>query len=372
MHLLKFPQVVVVSLTLVWFTAVQPVDAFVQPSSSSSFSVARTGAGASSTALSLLGNNNNNARLSDLPQGISPFEKSKGLDIGGDFRRRALQSLQRALRDGIPLMEIEFPPNLLTGKSSFDDFDNIQELDLNRDWCVELLPQIDQQENVWFLLPDRKECQLAKEVWTGSKYRSAAVFTTIEQVTKYHSEQAAAASNDNDDDKNSSGYAKPWGATFADAFGGIMGDNTDTQLQRRSGAGGKLLHLVCQPGNGGPVEDWINCERLHTTANNNNNNNAAEAEAASTLVVNGALDKVRDGYYPAFFFPQLAATVDRFYRKFESIFYLKPIADKGVYGWLYRSYPEVRAVYCVLLPCATQNGTSFCLFSFSGSNSRGK
>ena len=58
------------------------------------------------------------------------------------------------------------------------------------------------------------------------------------------------------------------------------------------------------------------------------------------VIVNGALDKVRDGYYPGIFFPKLAATVDRFYKKFESVFYLKPISDKGVYGWLYRVYPE--------------------------------
>ena len=56
--------------------------------------------------------------------------------------------------------------------------------------------------------------------------------------------------------------------------------------------------------------------------------------------VNGALDKVRNFYYPAIFFPKLAATVERFYQKFESVFYLKPISDKGAYGWLYRVYPE--------------------------------
>lgn len=58
------------------------------------------------------------------------------------------------------------------------------------------------------------------------------------------------------------------------------------------------------------------------------------------MIVNGALDKVRDGYYPGIFFPALAATVDRFYKNFESIFYLRPLSDKGCYGWVYRVYPE--------------------------------
>lgn len=85
-----------------------------------------------------------------------------------------------------------------------------------------------------------------------------------------------------------------------------------------------------QPGNGGPVEDWVNCEILHQNA----------PESTSILIVNGALDKVRDGYYPGVFFPALARTVDRFYKPFESIFYLRPLSDKGCYGWIYRVYPE--------------------------------
>ena len=63
------------------------------------------------------------------------------------------------------------------------------------------------------------------------------------------------------------------------------------------------------------------------------------------VIVNGALDKVRDGYYPAVFFPKLAATVDRFYKRFDSAFYLKPITDKGIYGWLFRVYGEPWQIY---------------------------
>ncbi len=58
------------------------------------------------------------------------------------------------------------------------------------------------------------------------------------------------------------------------------------------------------------------------------------------MIINGALDKLRGGYYNKFIFPKLAGSIDRFFTKFESVFYLKPISDKGVYGWLYRVYPE--------------------------------
>jgi Domain of unknown function (DUF1995) len=78
------------------------------------------------------------------------------------------------------------------------------------------------------------------------------------------------------------------------------------------------------------VEDWINVQALHQ---------ASSSVQQATIVVNGALDKVRDGYYPAIFFPALAQTVP-FYRQFEAVLVAKPIADKGLYGWLYRVYPE--------------------------------
>jgi hypothetical protein len=99
--------------------------------------------------------------------------------------------------------------------------------------------------------------------------------------------------------------------------------------------------VYSQPGNGGPVEDWINCEILHNAAPGTNGAGGGGVGATTTtVIVNGALDKVRDGYYPSIFFPALAATIDRFYSTFESILYLRPLSDKGCYGWLYRVYPE--------------------------------
>jgi len=260
------------------------------------------------------------AKLSDLPTGVSPFEKSwtKSADVPGQLRKKALSAFTAAKRDKLRLVEIDFPPLLGEGKTQFDDFDNAQEMDKNRDWCVEFMPSLS-GEDIWFLLPDVKEVEICKEEWTGQRYREAAKYTTIEKVT----------------DEYASDYTKPWGATIAAAVQSATG--TENML----GNVGSLddisrdtpptLHLICQPGNGGPVEDWINCELLH---------NACPSDTTISLIVNGALDKVRDGYYPALFFPKLAATVDRFYKKAESILFLKPISDKGVYGWLYRVYPE--------------------------------
>ena len=110
---------------------------------------------------------------------------------------------------------------------------------------------------------------------------------------------------------------------------GLLGDQSSLDPLIPGENSPATLWLVIQPGNGGPVEDWVNCEKMHNMQRD-----------TTLVIINGALDKVRGGFYPAVFFPKLAATVDRFYNKFESVFYLKPFSDKGVYGWLYRVYPE--------------------------------
>ena len=271
--------------------------------------------------------------LSELPRGISPFEKSlsKSIDVQADFRSRAKPAVDAAAADGVKLIEIEFPP-LIGGdqsKSQFDDFDNVQELDKNKDWTMLFAPMFLGDENyqhgkTWMVFPDLKECELAKAEWGGARYRSA-TFTTVEAATEHLCGNGT--------------YDAPWGSSLVSGVSNIMGGKDgDAGLLGDKSALDELvtgenspaeMSLVIQPGNGGPVEDWVNCEKIHLASTE-----------TKLVIINGALDKVRGGYYPGVFFPKLAATVDRFYKKFESVFYLKPISDKGVYGWLYRVYPE--------------------------------
>ena len=266
--------------------------------------------------------------LTPLPKGISPFEKgmSKSMDIQGDFRKLAVRAVNEATKNNaaVRLMEIEFPP-LLGGdksKSQFDDFDNIQELDRNKDWVVQFAPTLSCP--TWLIFPDLKECEITKKEWQGKRYTQYSTFTTIETVVDYLGSK----------------YDAPWGANLVSGlsktFGkdgedlGLMGD-ASTLDDLASDEKEQHIKLFIQPGNGGPVEDWINIEKIHDN----------DDSQSPIIIVNGALDKVRDGFYPAIFFPKLAATVDRFYKQFESILYIKPISDKGVYGWLFRVYPEV-------------------------------
>lgn len=271
--------------------------------------------------------------LSPLPKGISPFEKSlsKNIDIQGDFRKRSKQAIDAAIADNLKRVEIEFPP-LLGGdnsKSQFDDFDNIQELDKNKDWTMQLAPTFlgdrdYQKGRVWMIFPDLKECELAKAEWAGQRYQEA-TFTTIQAVTNY----LATGINGN----GNGGYDAPWGENLMsglskmiggkDGDAGLLGDQASLDPLVDGENSPAKLWLVIQPGNGGPVEDWVNCEKM-----------ALSSQDTTMVVINGALDKVRGGFYPAVFFPKLAATVDRFWKKFDPAFYLKPFSDKGVSGLL--------------------------------------
>jgi len=233
---------------------------------------------------------------------------------------------------------------------------DVQELNKNRDFCVEWLPTLSNQafnngddESIWFVLPDTKEVELCKEEWKGNRYRSSAVFSSIEAVANHYFTKGGG------DGDSGEGYNKPWGATFANAFnqlvkGGGGDDDDDSERTFSTGLLGDdraldsldgpsaSLHLVCQPGNGGPVEDWINVKKLHERASNRS------TTTTPTIVVNGALDKVRDGYYAPFIFPVLAKTFD-FYKSFEPLVFLKPVSDKGLYGWLFKVYGEPWQVY---------------------------
>jgi hypothetical protein len=318
----------------------QRIDAFsTSPWSSTSTSREFTFITSNSRATSTSSSTLYAAKCSALPSGLSPFEKSvaKSLDVQGSFRKLAGPALEKAIAAGATQLELDFPP-LIGGdqsKTQFDDFDNVSELNSNRDWCVQLLPTLsDKQRDIWFVLPDDKECELACTEWTGQRFRKAAKFTSIRAAT-------CATAGD-------TGYTKAWGSSIASTVNkmtggdGILADSStlddldndaddDVTSSSSSTSTGLRLHLVCQPGNGGPVEDWINVERLHKAS--------TSASPPVTCIVNGALDKVRDGYYAAVFFPALARTVP-FYKQFEAVFVLKPLSDKGLYGWLYRVYPE--------------------------------
>ena len=197
--------------------------------------------------------------LTPLPRGISPFEKSlsKSIDIQAKFRNIAKHAIEKAIRDGVVKIEVEFPP-LLGGsqsKSQFDDFDNIQELDSNKDWTLLLAPtflndKTYQDGKLWLIFPDLKECELAKQEWSGQK-PDKCTFTTIEAVTNY---VASGGSNNDGND----GYDAPWGSSLIsglskmiggeDGDAGLLGDQAALDPIIDGENSPASLWLVIQPG----------------------------------------------------------------------------------------------------------------------------
>jgi hypothetical protein len=301
----------------------------------------------------------NNQKLTPLPSGLSPFDKakSKTYDIQSVFRTIACTALQTAIitnnnnqNSNNKVYEIELPPLLSNGidmsKNQFDDFDNVQELNANRDWCIQFIPKLlislsntkQQKYNVvWFILPDDKECEIAKnEYIINQRYKTSnnIQFTSIRAAYS-----AITSTNPSDNTSNNNNtYKKAWGTTLAETMNKLQGGDgilaDSSTLDTLDATNVNRIQLICQPGNGGPVEDWINVEQLYYKSFDNNNN------VPITIIMNGALDKVRDGYYPPIFFPALAKTIPFYQNQCEPILFIKPISDKGLYGWLYRVYPE--------------------------------
>jgi Domain of unknown function (DUF1995) len=305
-----------------------------------------------------------NQKLTPLPSGLSPFDKSisKTYDIQSVFRTIACTAIQSAMDSTNnnnnnsgqnKIYEIELPPLLSNGidmsKNQFDDFDNVQELNANRNWCIQFIPKLllslsktknKKLDVVWFILPDDKECEIAKNEYMDQRYQptSTIQFTSI---------RAAYAATNSKNNNNKNAYKKAWGTTLAETVNKLQGGDgilaDSSTLDTLDASNPNRIQLICQPGNGGPVEDWINVEQLYynTVKNeNNNDNNNINNNVPITIIMNGALDKVRDGYYPSMFFPALAKTIPFYQNVCEAILFVKPISDKGLYGWLYRVYPE--------------------------------
>lgn len=64
----------------------------------------------------------------------------------------------------------------------------------------------------------------------------------------------------------------------------------------------------------------------------------AEGSKKPIVVFNGELDRIRSGYYPAFFYPKLGALAKSFLPKFDTVFYIHNFKGRNG-GKLFRAYP---------------------------------
>ena len=188
----------------------------------------------------------------------------------------------------------------------------VQILNWNRDWCMASMQPLagELDGELWLAFPDRKELELAREEWPGAAYAKATL-TTLEDAA-----EVLSGSSD-----------QAWGAAFARAAEGLLGTSNLGSKPETAGAPAPQVVVAVQPGDGGPLEDWLNLERC-------------QPSDGLLVSVNGAFDKLRGGFYPRPLFPKLAECVDRFVVDAEALVVLKNVADKGRAGWLFRVYPE--------------------------------
>jgi len=257
------------------------------------------------------------AVLTPLPAGLSGFSSiASRAGALNTIRRATAAAVGRALADGVELLEVEFPP-LLEKKTQFDDFSNVEVLDANRDFCVQLalepeLRQIsdDDAAAMWLCFADEGEAQLAQEAWPGAMYGEA-TNTYIAAAVKAVGREPLM----------------PMGSSALSAasmLGSLFGGEKEPPPPPLPSPDAKL-QLVVQPGDGGPMEDWLNLELLRQPG-------------TPMLCLNGALDKVTSGYYSNFLNPKLGECAERFFSQFEQVYYLKPIGSGR--GYLFRVYGE--------------------------------
>ena len=252
------------------------------------------------------------AALSPLPPAVNEFSRSRGGRSGSlaTIRRSAAAAVGRALADDLLLLEIEFPP-LIETKTQFDDYSNTEVLDANRDFGMQLATERElsgaaPDATMWLCFADDGESELAREAWPGTIYNEATITSITAAVTAGGADPF-----------------KPFGAW-------AVRSKTEEEAARAKLAPAAALQLVVQPGDGGPIEDWLNLELL-------------QKDSTPMVCLNGALDKVTSGYYSNFLNPKLAQCAERFYSKFEPVYFCKPIGAGR--GWLFRVYPEPWQLY---------------------------
>lgn len=203
------------------------------------------------------------------------------------------------------MIELEFPP-LIESRTQFDDFSNIEVLDANRDFAMQLVlePEVCSagQESLWLCFPDEGEAQLALEAWPGRLYNMSTI-TSIAAAVSASGKQPL----------------KPFGVWVQKA-------KVEEAAAKARAAPPASLHFVVQPGDGGPIEDWLNVGMYdrHTqhavTAVESCIKPASccaiiellYSEGTPLICLNGALDKVTSGYYSNFLNPKVRLIVGAF------------------------------------------------------------
>lgn len=174
------------------------------------------------------------------------------------------------------LIEIEFPAKLKSDISVSETYY------INRDFTFKFIePFVSQYKmNLWVMFPDRKEASITRSIW---------------------------------------GDALPFTLTSIEgAFTGLKTANIDKP------------ELIIAVNPGFNIDEWINIAKLSSDVLNND---------VPIVIINGNIDRLRNGYYPSIFYPGLTKVTNTFYKTASQAFFLSPIGIAGnrFAGWLAKS-----------------------------------
>ena len=182
--------------------------------------------------------------LTPVPAGLNEFTRLSGrAGAISSIRKTSAAAIGKALADGKELLEVEFPP-LLETKTQFDDFSNVEVLDANRDFAVQLALEPEVQsaaasdsKSLWLCFADKGEAELAAEAWPGAMYGAATQTYIAEAVRLIGAEPLM-----------------PMGSSALDAanaFGAFFGGGKPPPPPASPPAPPPSLQLIVQPGDGG-------------------------------------------------------------------------------------------------------------------------
>ncbi|KAJ9556485.1 hypothetical protein OSB04_011099 [Centaurea solstitialis] len=228
----------------------------------------------------------------------------------GDYEElldQAKEATQAALKDGIQLMEIEFPTAGLDsvpgdGEGGIEMTGSMQ---LIREFCDLLIvpekstrTRINYSFTIWYRLihqtlqffPEANEVQFArKSAFGGASFK-------LDYLTK---------------------------PSFFQDFGIVEKVKMVDRVKEED-----ELFIVGYPYFN--VNEMLVVEELYREA--------VAATARQMIIFNGELDRIRSGYYPSFFYPKLAELLTTLFPKMQTVYYIHNFKGRSG-GVLFRCYP---------------------------------
>ncbi|KAG0579260.1 hypothetical protein KC19_4G086200 [Ceratodon purpureus] len=217
---------------------------------------------------------------------------NKSINFPKDYNQlveQARKAAQAALKDGKTLLEVEFPT------AGLDTVPGDEEGGIEMTTSIVLMKEFctifkDESPTTRIFFPDMKDMELAKtSIFDGTSFK-------LDYLTK------------------------PNGLED-------FGFGRKVKMADRVQASDKVFVVAYPYFN---VNEMIAVEELYK--------DSAAASKRPIIIFNGELDRIRSGYYPAFFYPKLGSIAKEFLPKFETVYYIHNFKGRSG-GVLFRMYP---------------------------------